>query len=248
MTRGPTALLCLLAACSPAHAANGEASFAVVELFTSEGCSSCPPADAVLAELTHENESAGRPVYTLSFHVDYWNDLGWRDPYSATWASQRQRAYAAVLRGQGVYTPQLVIDGHDAFVGSHAGQARAGIARSLAIARSSRLQLEAESSSARALVHYRLTASPAVGAVLHVALVEPSAQGQVRAGENAGRVLQHVNIVRAFESLPLTAAEGSVSLPWPNALTTAQRGRLFVVGFVQQRTTLAISAAARTQF
>jgi hypothetical protein len=199
----------------------------------------------VLAELTREN--AGRRVYTLSFHVDYWNDLGWSDPYSASWASQRQRAYAAALQGQGVYTPQLVIDGRHELIGSHKDEARAGIERALATPRSARLQLEAEHTPDHADVHYRLAAAPPADTVLRVALVEPEAEGTVRAGENAGRVLRHVNVVRAFATLPLTAADGHVSIAWPHELTTAQREQLFVVAFVQARSTLQIDAAARAE-
>lgn len=236
--------LCLLAGCSAARAAApSEPGFAVVELFTSEGCSSCPPADAVLADITRE--AAGRPVYTLSFHVDYWNDLGWRDPYSATWASQRQRAYAAALGGQGVYTPQLVIDGRDAFIGSHEREASASIERALATPRRARLHLDAERMPDHADVHYRLSAAPPADSVLRVALVEPEAQGTVRAGENAGRVLRHVHVVRAFVTSPLTAADGHVSIAWPRELSAGQREQLFVVAFVQARTTLQIDAASR---
>lgn len=237
----------LLAACAPARAAAPSGpGFAVVELFTSEGCSSCPPADAVLADITREN--ALRPVYTLSFHVDYWNDLGWRDPYSATWASQRQRAYAAALGGHGVYTPQLVIDGRDALIGSHASEARASIERALATPRRARLQIDAKRAPDYADVHYRLAAAPQADSVLRVALVEPEAQGTVRAGENSGRVLRHVHVVHSFVSLPLTAADGHVAIAWPRELTAEQREQLFVVAFVQARATLQIDAAARATF
>src|SRR5258708_22504302 len=86
---------------------------AVVELFTSQGCSSCPPADTYLGELTQR-----RDVLALAFHVDYWDDLGWRDRFGLSDAVERQRAYAKVLRLSTVYTPQVVIDGQDNFVGS----------------------------------------------------------------------------------------------------------------------------------
>src|SRR4051812_22710448 len=126
-------LLCsafLAFACeAQAHAAKPDSGFAVVELFTSEGCSSCPRADDVLNELSAEASRDGRPVYTLAFHVDYWDETGWRDPYSASWATQYQRAYVGALRAQGLYTPQMVVNGREEFIGSHASQARASIAR-----------------------------------------------------------------------------------------------------------------------
>ena len=90
----------------------------LAELFTSEGCSSCPPADEVLAALDRDLSPHG--LITLSFHVDYWNDLGWPDPYSSPTFTTRQRAYADAFGERGVYTPQLVINGRSGFVGSNA--------------------------------------------------------------------------------------------------------------------------------
>src|ERR1700748_300945 len=90
--------------------------FAVVELFTSEGCSSCPPADAVVAKL--QKESAGKPIYILAYHVDYWNHLGWKDVFSDADYSKRQRDYAKTLNISSVYTPQIVVNGKTELVGS----------------------------------------------------------------------------------------------------------------------------------
>src|SRR6476620_3102500 len=106
--------------------------FAVVELFTSEGCSSCPPADAVLARLAADTRDRGLAVYPLAFHVDYWDRLGWRDPHSAKAYTDRQYAYAAALGAAGqVYTPQMVVNGTAAFAGSNAREADRQVAAAL---------------------------------------------------------------------------------------------------------------------
>src|ERR1700743_3380708 len=100
--------------------------FAVVELFTSEGCSSCPPADAVVAKL--QKESAGKPIYILAYHVDYWNHLGWKDAFSDAAYSARQKDYAQYLKIEGIYTPQIVVNGKTEFVGSEEGTLHKAIA------------------------------------------------------------------------------------------------------------------------
>ncbi len=91
----------------------------VIELFTSQGCSSCPAADKNLAELIDFYEKKGLPVYGLSFHVDYWNYIGWKDPYSNTKFTARQRAYSSFMKSESIYTPQMIVNGETEFVGSN---------------------------------------------------------------------------------------------------------------------------------
>src|SRR5882724_13421492 len=100
----------------------------LVELFTSEGCSSCPPADLLLQRLQKTQPLKGIQVISLSEHVDYWNQLGWTDPFSSSFFSERQRRYAETFRGDGVYTPQMVVDGRAQLVGSDSQTALRAIA------------------------------------------------------------------------------------------------------------------------
>src|ERR1700722_15917660 len=103
----------------------------LVELFTSEGCSSCPPADALLAQLNARQPVGGAQAIILEEHVDYWNDLGWRDPFASSAATQRQHDYAKVLSAE-VYTPQMIVDGHTEILGSDERAAQRAIAKALA--------------------------------------------------------------------------------------------------------------------
>ena len=218
------ALAVLLAALPLPAQARG---FAVVELFTSEGCSSCPPADRLLAEL------AGRPnVYALEFHVDYWNSLGWRDPFSAAAFTDRQRGYDEAL-GEDVYTPQMVVNGTTAFVGSNRAQAEAAIARALAAAPSASLT----ATVANGLLTYRAVNAPA-HARLGVAVVDSSRTVHVGRGENGGRTLTHVRVVRKFTSVPVSAT-GSGTIPLPAAIPAGGS----VVAFVEDGAIVAVAEA-----
>ena len=164
----------------------------VVELFTSQGCSSCPPADALL-ELLDKDPN----VIVLSEHVDYWNHLGWRDPFSSNAFSMRQQRYARVFNQDGPYTPQMVVDGRTQFVGSDERQARTAIARAVRTAKLP-VKLAREGDRVRVSVPALPADGKAKSAELWVALVRPEGSSQVPRGENAGRTLRHVAIVRSL--------------------------------------------------
>lgn len=106
----------------------------LVELFTSEGCSSCPPADALLEKLDRTQPVAGTEIIVLSEHVDYWNQIGWRDPFSSPQFSQRQQGYAKRFQKDGPYTPQMVVDGVSEFVGSDGHRAVEDIGKAVNLA------------------------------------------------------------------------------------------------------------------
>jgi hypothetical protein len=189
------ALLATLAAADPV---------AVVELFTSEGCSSCPPADRVLAELAQDPR-----VVALGFHVDYWDGLGWKDPLSTSDASERQHVYARKL-GNGDYTPQMVVDGRIEFVGSDSTSARAAVARSLAKKPSVAVAIAVDDNS----VKWSLDRAPA-GARVLVALVEDDVVHRVPRGENSGRTLHHDRAVRSFVVKDVDGPSGTATITVP---------------------------------
>lgn len=193
---------------------------AVVELFTSEGCSSCPPADALLTKLIKEHEAAG-DLIALSFHVDYWDRLGWKDPWSSTAATARQQWYAHRL-GSSLYTPQMVLNGNDEFVGSDAERARARIAAALKTSPRWTLAVELTSGTKENEIAVHAKSERADGASkssdkapdLVVAIVERGLTSSVRRGENAGRTLAHDNVVRAFKVFAANAKEPrAIELP-----------------------------------
>jgi hypothetical protein len=201
--------------------------FAVVELFTSEGCSSCPPADDVLADLA----TSDRPVYALAFHVDYWDDLGWPDRFASHDNTMRQRAYARAFGTSGVYTPQMIVDGTEQFTGSDRERAGAAVAHALSHPAAVELVVRPHASGPDAVtVDFEAPLAPP-GAVLNVAVVERSAATSVRAGENAGRTLHHANVVRAFVATPFRAPAGSVVLQVPPSLP---RDGAELIAYVQQ--------------
>jgi len=179
-----------LAGALVAGAAVSEPRPSVLELYTSEGCSSCPPAEEFVAELAQR-----RDVLPLSFHVDYWNDLGWRDRFTAEEATPRQRVYAGTLRRNSVYTPQAVIDGEADYVGSDRrsilaalSRAREGVATRLAIA------------DANLTVTVGALPGGTPADVLLISYLY-QATSQIGRGENSGRTLQEFNIVRSVVRL-----------------------------------------------
>ncbi|MCJ2053467.1 DUF1223 domain-containing protein [Methylobacterium sp. J-070] len=184
------ALLC--AGLAPAAAAERPV---VVELFTSQSCSSCPPAEALIGRLAQ----AGSDVLPLAFHVTYWDHLNWRDPYSLPAATARQEAYAAHLGGSS-YTPQAVIDGRTGLVGSDEAGLRGAIARARAGGSAVPLTLAPDADRLVARVGAATVAAPGGARVLLVGF-DPSHTTRVLRGENAGRTIDQANIVRSLRDL-----------------------------------------------
>ena len=178
----------------------------LVELFTSEGCSSCPPADSLLKELSEDQPVDGAQIIALEEHVDYWNHLGWSDPFSSPDFTRRQEAYATTLPDGGVYTPQMIVDGRIQFVGSRSNEAREKIQLAAAHLKSRLLLTPVAASNPQSRsFELRLDATPPRDSELWLAVTEKNLQSHVTAGENSGETLQHapvVRLLRKIQSIP----------------------------------------------
>ena len=169
----------------------------LLELFTSEGCSSCPPADRLLEKLDREQGIAGADIIVLSEHVDYWNQLGWTDPFSSRLYSERQREYANHLDGQ-TYTPELVVDGAKGFVGSDQREAEKAIREAVHQPKVP-IRVTTEQLDRKTRVSIHIDGAPK--GQLYLALAHDAMKSQVLRGENAGRGLAHVAVVYSIEKL-----------------------------------------------
>ena len=180
----------------------------LVELFTSEGCSSCPPADSLLRRLEKEQPVQGAEIIVLSEHVDYWDHLGWRDPFSSAEFTKRQRNYAHRFNRDGPYTPQMVVNGETEFVGSDARRAEQSIASA---AKKQRVAIRLSWSGGSA-VHVEVdpaTSGKFKQAEVYVVLAHDGAISDVVLGENSGRKMAHASVaVKMIVAGKVTSSAG----------------------------------------
>ncbi|MDX1996302.1 MAG: DUF1223 domain-containing protein [Thermoanaerobaculia bacterium] len=221
----------------------------ILELFTSQGCSSCPPADRVLSALGNDPALAGR-VLPLAFHVDYWNHIGWTDPFSSPEASARQRAYADAFDTGRIYTPQLVVGGTRECVGSNESAARELIAHALGRAPRGTVALTVKPDGRGFLVTAQASlVAGAPAAELLLAVVESGLETAVPRGENARRRLANDHVVRRFFTLGSLPAGGSKT--YEQRFDRAPEWRpeqLSVVAFLQDPESREILAAGSRKF
>ena len=189
----------------------------VVELFTSEGCSDCPPADTLLKSLSEKQPLKGIEILALEEHVDYWNSTKWVDPFSSADFSLRQQQYAVTLHAGDVYTPQMVVDGSSQFVGSRTREATDQI-RWAAARNRGRLLLTAAPGQKEHTPSFELRLGPSSAALnsspldLWIAVTEKGLSSKVSGGENSGETLQHAPVVRLLHK------QQSVTLPLANPI------------------------------
>jgi hypothetical protein len=212
----------------------------VVELFTSQGCSSCPAADALLNETVRRSDDSPA-VLGLSFHVTYWNDLGWKDPYSSEAFTERQKKYADVMKLESIYTPEMIVNGVSEFVGSDRKSLSAAIERGAHEVPAFGVVATAVFSAEKVTVGYQVDRKPA-NTQLNIALVAPRVENEVLRGENKGKKLTHANVVVMLKTIDLAPSGEVVLAREPGLLRDPG---LFVVLFVQDSQTLKILSATR---
>jgi hypothetical protein len=225
----------------------------IVELFTSEGCSSCPPADALLTQLAQQNAD----IIPLSEHVDYWNYIGWADPFSSAVFSERQRRYADALGARGergdVYTPQMVVDGRLGFVGSNAAHAHDAIAQALN-APKAHVQLTQLNNVDTTQLKIRITNLPSLSvnerAEVVFAVTENNLSSNVARGENRGRRLPHTAVTRELRALGEfpAKAQSFETIATVKLHASWKRSDLRFVVFVQEQEQRRILGAASVPY
>jgi hypothetical protein len=222
----------------------------LVELFTSEGCSSCPPADALLSRLGRSQPVVGANIIVLEEHVTYWDDLGWKDPFSFAAATERQREYGDAFRGKELYTPQMIVDGRTEFVGS-SGRDALRVIDGASRKPKTAVHLSWDANDALAIhVDPLLGLDAGDSPQIFFAITEDMLHSDVKSGENAGRGLEHTGVVRQLISLEKlnTSREGFSSTVAVRAAREWNRANLRAVVFAQERHSRRILALAAIPF
>lgn len=223
-----------------APAAPGPKQPVLVELFTSEGCSSCPPADRTLAFLKKEQPVAGAEVIALAYHVDYWNYIGWMDRFSSPRFSRRQESYTGKFALSSIYTPQMIVDGDAQFTGSDTGRAVQEIGKAVQD-RKGRVEVSFANGELKAVFSDLPQAN---GTTAYLAVTEDNLSSDVERGENRGSKLQHVAVVRELREIGKIKADTATA----EAVATLEfkpewkRANLNLVAFVQDDKTRNILA------
>jgi hypothetical protein len=229
------------------NSAQERRSVVIVELFTSEGCSDCPPADALLRQINLKQTGAGQLIVGISEHVTYWNNLGWKDPFSAAEFTERQDVYASRLSPEGPYTPQMVVNGREQFVGGDGNSLLKALGDE---ARRTHLELNILSttpSSSGLNVTFSIEGEMSRPLDIMAVLTDDADQSNVLRGENGGRLLQHVSVARSLVRVATLKSDGqkSVHIAIPTGFKLGGSGHHLIL-LAQERHQGAIEGAATT--
>lgn len=219
---------------------------AIVELFTSEGCSSCPPADTILKQIHLKRSSAGQLIIGLSEHVTYWNHLGWRDPYSDEVFTDRQNRYALRLSPEGPYTPQMIVNGREQFVGSNSAALQEAL-RADTNRKHVSLEITTLVPHADALeLTFAVTGTGSKPLDIIAVLTDDIDKSTVSRGENSGRSLQHVSVARTLSRVASVNGDGerSAHLVLPESFRHGSGAGHHLVLFAQEQHQGSILGAA----
>jgi hypothetical protein len=216
--------------------------FAVLELFTSEGCSSCPPADELMGRI--QNEYKDGKVYVLAYHVDYWDRQGWKDVFSNPEYTKRQYDYAKWLGKEPIYTPQLVVNGSKDYIASDETSVRNAVKNTLSKPDNLEFSLEATPINNRLNLSYNINGI-SKNTKLVLAVVQKSAKSNVKRGENAHRILSHYQIVKQLTSIALkNNGKGNTTISEPKNFNAKD---FEIIGFVQDMNSGAILGAEKAK-
>jgi len=215
--------------------------FAVIELFTSQGCSSCPPADRKLNALTARAKDENLPIYTLAYHVDYWNRLGWKDPFSMKLFSDRQSWYSSLFESGSVYTPQIIVNGEQEMVGSRNAEIDRNIEQVLNEKSNIEIKLDIEAAGEDLICNVSIKNRPTASCMICLALVADDITTVVKRGENSGKTLLESGIVLNFKSTKLETDQLKIILK-----RTGMNGNRRVVAFIQDEKKGVIYGATNT--
>ncbi|HEV8039746.1 MAG TPA: DUF1223 domain-containing protein [Bryobacteraceae bacterium] len=227
----------------------------IVELFTSEGCSSCPPADQLLSRMDRTQPVAGARVIALEEHVDYWNSLGWTDPFSSSQYRVRQNDYGRKFLNDNIFTPQMIVNGQAQFVGTDADRAAQEITRA-AQAQTTLVELKTSPKAGDPdLVDLSVEVTNTAGGKAHnsnvyLAVTESDLSSNVQRGENSGRLLRHAPVVRSFGVIGKIDSKGSSAGAITSTLRLPRewkRENLRAVVFVQERDSYKITGAGMAE-
>lgn len=217
--------------------------FALLELYTSEGCSSCPPADELIGRI--QNEYKDENVYILAYHVDYWDRQGWKDIFSDADFTKRQYEYSTFLGKEQIYTPQVIVNGKADYIGSQETIVRNAIKSALSQPAVTDLSLEANQNNNNLNINYAVEGASKNSSLL-IAIVQKHANSNVKRGENANRVLSHYQIVHHLQTVDLVKEKkGTASIHLPKNFDTKE---FEIIGFVQDMKTGSILGVNKAIF